>query len=48
MRDEKAIAEKKEEILELVRKMGTSEDGHDYIQSVAIAGAELVDLETQN
>ena len=44
MRDEKAIAEKKEEILKLVRKMGTEEDGHDYVQDVAIAGSELVDL----
>jgi hypothetical protein len=47
MRDEKAIVEKKEEILELVRKMGTEEDGHDYVQSVAMAGAELVELEKQ-
>jgi hypothetical protein len=41
------IAAKKEKILELARKMGTEEDGHDYIDDVAIAGAELVDLEKE-
>lgn len=41
------IEEKKEEILALARKMGTSEDGHDYVQDIAIAGAELVELENK-
>jgi hypothetical protein len=45
VRDEEAITKKKEEILELARKMGTEEDGHDYITDIAIAGGELVDLE---
>jgi hypothetical protein len=39
------IAKKKEEILELARKLGTSEDGWDYVHDCAAAGAELVDLE---
>lgn len=47
-KDEQAIAEKKEEILALARKMGTEEDGYDYVNSIAIAGAELVELEKES
>ncbi len=45
MRDEKAIAAKKEEILELVREAGTGSEGWDLLHDIAIAGAELVGLE---
>jgi UDP-N-acetylmuramyl pentapeptide synthase len=48
MRDEEAIADVKEAILFLARKLGTEEDGHDYVMSLAIAGAELVELEKQS
>lgn len=41
----KKIAEKKEEILEIARRMGTEEDAHDYITDMCVAGAELVELE---
>jgi hypothetical protein len=46
-RDEQAITAKKEEILEMVRKMATSEDGYDYVNDIAVAGAELVTLEKE-
>lgn len=48
MRDEAAITKKKEEILEMVRKMGTTEDGYDYVNDVAVMGAELVELEAKS
>ena len=47
MRDEKAIEKKKEDILDMVRRMSQSEDGWDYMQDIAIAGSELVELEKQ-